>query len=190
MKVSLPFIPERPLLPLAACLHCFSSFCHETHLQTDSLSEMPSPNKKQAASAVISPTTSTKEEKTEKSDEDIKPLLKIFFRNTSFNLLTGSTVDPQLSCFNVTGFDFLDREMPAAKSITSSILAKGFPEGWLDETNLFPEEFDLNVELDLAVEFSLDAGLMMKEATDELIAQVHRLHLMMRLKKSVTFCLS
>ena len=68
-------------------------------------------------------------------------------------------VDPQFSCFNVTGSDLLDREMSAAKSITSSVLAKGFPEGWLDETNLFPEEFDLNVELDLAAEFILDATL-------------------------------
>ena len=90
MKVSLPLIPEATAttrrVPPALLRRPATKRTH-----TDSLSEakqvyasnkgqnnakdvieMPSPAKKQAVIAVISPTTSSKEEKTEKSDEDIK----------------------------------------------------------------------------------------------------------------------
>ena len=99
---------------------------------------------------------------------------KLFSLQSQHLVQSPDNIDPaQLSCFNsinVTDFDLLDQEVSAAKSITLSILAKGFPEGWLDETITFPEEFDLNAEFDLAAEFNLEDTaliLMMKEATDD-----------------------
>lgn len=155
MKVSLPLIPEATAtirrVPPALLRRPATKRTH-----TDSLSEakqvyasnkgqnnakdvieMPSPAKKQAAFAVISPTTSSKEEKTEKSDEDIKfspqPQVQALF--SQHLVQSPDRINPaQLSCFNVTDFDLLDREMLAAKSITSSILAEGFDSEKLSMT--------------------------------------------------------
>jgi len=175
MKVYLPFIPEATATTRREPALLRRPATKRT-LQTDSLSEakqvyasnkgqdnaedvnkMPSPAKKQAVIAVISPTPSSKEEKTEKLDEDTVLSPQALFSQHLVQSPDG--VDPVLSSFNAIDSDLLGKEVSAAKSITSSILAKGFPEGWLDEThsasNLFPDEFDLDVEFDLAAEFDL-----------------------------------